>query len=75
MYKKLQVYEFWFKSGGIPNLLVQKKDEVLRLSQLNEGRQSQINAGNWSQMPLWPLRIALRNMTLPLTFMLSQGDF
>uniref|UniRef100_A0A915DZN4 Peptidase M1 membrane alanine aminopeptidase domain-containing protein n=1 Tax=Ditylenchus dipsaci TaxID=166011 RepID=A0A915DZN4_9BILA len=68
-----QVYEFWFKSGGIPNLLVEKRDERLRLIQPTEGRQAQINAGSWSQMSLWPLRISVRNISLPITFMLSQA--
>ncbi|KAI1720238.1 peptidase family m1 domain-containing protein [Ditylenchus destructor] len=68
-----QVYDFWFKSGGIPNLAVEKRGERLRLTQMNDGRQAQVEAGDWKPMPLWPLRISLRNISLPVTFMLSQA--
>ncbi|KAL3121176.1 hypothetical protein niasHT_002171 [Heterodera trifolii] len=67
-----QVFEFWFRSGGIPNLLVEKRDERIRLRQLNDGRQAQLGGGPWAKMPLWPLPIAIRNISLPFKFMLSQ---
>jgi len=69
-----QVFDFWFKSGGLPNVYVEKKDVRLRLTQLNEGRHAQVDGLAWAPMPLWPLRIALRNVTLPVTFMLSQSE-
>uniref|UniRef100_A0A183CG76 Peptidase_M1 domain-containing protein n=1 Tax=Globodera pallida TaxID=36090 RepID=A0A183CG76_GLOPA len=67
-----QVFEFWFRSGGIPNLLVEKREERVRLRQLNEGRQAQLGGGPWAKMSLWPLPIAIRNISLPFKFMLSQ---
>uniref|UniRef100_A0A1I8B8W3 Peptidase_M1 domain-containing protein n=1 Tax=Meloidogyne hapla TaxID=6305 RepID=A0A1I8B8W3_MELHA len=75
-----QVFTFWFKSGGIPNLLVEKSSNKnnnnrLRLVQLNNGRQSQqlLNGvQHWSKMPLWPIPIDVQNVTLPFKFMLSQ---
>ncbi len=68
-----QVFDFWFKSGGIPNVFVEKKDVRLRLTQLNQGRHAQVDGLSWGPMPLWPLRVALRNESLPVTFMLSQS--
>uniref|UniRef100_A0A914MUR7 Uncharacterized protein n=1 Tax=Meloidogyne incognita TaxID=6306 RepID=A0A914MUR7_MELIC len=63
-----QVFTFWFKSGGIPNLLVEKSSNKnnnrLRLVQLNNGRQSQqlLNGiQHWAKMPLWPLPIDIQN--------------
>ncbi|KAF7634056.1 Peptidase_M1 domain-containing protein [Meloidogyne graminicola] len=76
-----QVFTFWFKNGGIPNLLIEKsldknKNNRLRLIQLNNGRQSQQlingNIHHWNKMPLWPLPINIQNVTLPFQFMLSQ---
>ncbi|CAK5029290.1 unnamed protein product [Meloidogyne enterolobii] len=74
-----QVFTFWFKSGGIPNLLVEKSSNKnnnrLRLVQLNNGRQSQqlLNGiQHWAKMPLWPLPIDIQNVSLPFKFMLSQ---
>ena len=68
-----QVFDFWFRSGGIQNLLVEKREDRLRLLQLNEGREAQTNAAHWGKMPLWPLPMAVRNVSLPVRFMLSQG--
>uniref|UniRef100_A0A915NSG3 Uncharacterized protein n=1 Tax=Meloidogyne floridensis TaxID=298350 RepID=A0A915NSG3_9BILA len=77
--KRLLVFTFWFKSGGIPNLLVEKSSNKnnnrLRLVQLNNGRQSQqlLNGiQHWAKMPLWPLPIDIQNVSLPFKFMLSQ---
>lgn len=67
------MFEFWFKNGGIPNLLVEKSGERMRLMQMNEGRQAQMGDGQWAKMPLWPLAISIRNVSLPFKFMLSQG--
>lgn len=68
-----QVFEFWRKNGGIPNLFVEKMDEKIRLTQINRNRQSQIGNYLWAPMPLWPLRISIRNLSLPVNFMVSQG--
>uniref|UniRef100_A0A914Z1N4 Peptidase M1 membrane alanine aminopeptidase domain-containing protein n=1 Tax=Panagrolaimus superbus TaxID=310955 RepID=A0A914Z1N4_9BILA len=68
-----QVFEFWRKNGGIPNLFVEKLDEKIRLTQINRNRQSQIGNYLWAPMPLWPLRISIRNLSLPVNFMVSQG--
>jgi hypothetical protein len=66
------VYDFWFKNGGIQNLLAEKTEDRLRLVQQNEGRQAQMNAGQWARMPLWPLAVSIRNVSLPFKLMLSK---
>lgn len=68
-----QVYEFWQQNGGIPNLYVEKIGEKIRLTQLNRYRQAQIGNFNWGAMPLWPLRLDIRNLSLPVSFMVSSG--
>ncbi|KAE9554218.1 hypothetical protein FO519_002582 [Halicephalobus sp. NKZ332] len=68
-----QVYEFWHMNGGIPSVHVEKVEEKVRFTQLNRNRQSQIGNHFWAPMPLWPLRLSIRNLTLPVTFMVSQG--
>ncbi|KAI6196753.1 hypothetical protein M3Y94_01146100 [Aphelenchoides besseyi] len=59
-----QIYEFWFRTAGIANLRVEQINERLRLTQINSTSQP---------MPLNPIRIAVRNLSLPVSFMLSQG--
>ena len=68
-----QVFEFWQMNGGIPSIHVEKIDEKVRFTQLNRNRQAQIGNHFWNAMPLWPLRLSIRNLTLPVTFMVSQG--
>jgi aminopeptidase N len=62
-----QIYEFWFRSAGITNLRLEQIDERLRLTQMN------ISGFGRHATLLSPLRIAIRNLSLPVSFMLSQG--
>lgn len=62
-----QVFDFWYKNGGFPQLLAQRdydRNEI-RLTQANMGKLAQLGSAAWRSAPLWPL---------PITVRTSQGD-
>ncbi|CAD5215817.1 unnamed protein product [Bursaphelenchus xylophilus] len=62
-----QIYDFWYHTGGIPNLRLEQINERVRLTQFIPSRDHE------QDLTLFPLRIAIRNLSLPISFMLSQG--
>ncbi|CAD5211464.1 unnamed protein product [Bursaphelenchus okinawaensis] len=62
-----QIYDFWFHTPGIPNLKLEQINERVRLTQFIP------EDSNDKDLTLFPLRIAIRNLSLPVSFMLSQG--
>ncbi|CAJ0960193.1 unnamed protein product, partial [Mesorhabditis belari] len=66
-----QVYAFWFRSRGVPHLMVKRVRDSLQLTQITN-RTMEID-GVQAAMTIWPLILDFSDFQLPLHFMLSQG--
>ncbi|CAJ0585892.1 unnamed protein product, partial [Mesorhabditis spiculigera] len=67
-----QVYNFWYRSRGVPHLAVKRVRDSLQLTQETANRSIETKDGK-EEMSLWPLVLDFSDFQLPLHFMLSQG--